>query len=155
MNGQTGFIFLDPGKLADGELELALVERFPGDSSKGYVPAYRFEMRPVGEGIEIGSISLRVGNTENIVKYAGHIGYGVVKEYRGHRYAARSCRLVLPLAQRHGLNPIWITCDPDNLASRRTCEIIGASLVEIVDLPVDNEMYKRGQRSKCRYRLDP
>jgi tagatose 1,6-diphosphate aldolase len=62
--------------------------------------------------------------------------------------------LLLPLARSHGLMTIWITCNPDNFASRRTCELAGATLVEIVDLPEDNDMYQRGERQKCRYRLD-
>ena len=86
--------------------------------------------------------------------YAGHIGYNVVRKHRGHRYAARACKLLLPLAASHGLKTIWITCNPDNLASRRTCEILGATMVEIVDIPTDCEMYARGERRKCRYRLD-
>jgi tagatose 1,6-diphosphate aldolase len=41
----------------------------------------------------------------------------------------------VPLAVRHGLSELWITCNPDNIASRRTCEAAGAELVEVVDLP--------------------
>ena len=37
-------------------------------------------------------------------------------------------RLLLPLARRHGLQTVWITCNPDNWASRRTCELAGAEL---------------------------
>ena len=87
--------------------------------------------------------------------YAGHIGYGVNQEYRGNRYAARSCQLILPLAKRHGINPIWITCNPDNIASRRTCEIAGAKFVEIVEIPKKfYYLYKKADRLKCRYRID-
>ena len=86
--------------------------------------------------------------------YGGHIGYDVSEEHRGKRYAARSCSLLLPLAKRHDLNPLWITSNPDNLPSRRTCEIIGARLIEIVDLPKETDLYQEGDRQKCRYRLD-
>jgi tagatose 1,6-diphosphate aldolase len=60
----------------------------------------------------------------------------------------------LPLLKTHGINPLWITCNPDNMPSRRTCEILGAELIEIVDLPTDTEMYRYGERRKCRYRLE-
>ncbi len=86
--------------------------------------------------------------------FGGHIAYGVVPEHRGHNYAARACRLLLSLARGHGLKTLWITCDPDNLASRITCKLAGAELVEIVDLPEDTDMYQEGERQKCRYRLD-
>ncbi len=148
------FKFHNPGKLIDGDLELVLAEKHPGDPAIGYVPAYKFKMRLVGQEKEIGRIELRIGNTNRIVMYGGHIGYGVAPEHRGHRYAARACRLLLPLARSHGLKTLWITCNPDNVASRRTCELAGAKFVEIVDLPEDIDMYQEGERQKCRYRLD-
>lgn len=148
------FEFDDPGRLIDGDLELILVEKYPGDPAIHHLPAYRFKMISSGRGGELGQIELRVGNTEPIVRYGGHLGFGVEPEHRGHRYAARGCRLLLPLARRHGLNPLWITCNPDNVTSRRTCELAGATLVEIVDLPEDSDMYREGERQKCRYRVE-
>jgi predicted acetyltransferase len=148
------FEFHDPGKLVDGNLELILAERYPGGPSIGFVPTYRFKMRLAGGDKDVGHVELRVGNTRHIVMYGGHIAYGVLPEYRGHHYAARACRLLLPLARSHGLNPLWITCNPDNFASRRTCELAGATFVEIVDLPEDIDMYSEGERRKCRYRID-
>ena len=148
------FEFHDPGRLADEDLELILVERYPGDPSINYVPTYKFKMTHVGQGEEIGHIELRVGNTNHIVMYGGHIGYRVNPEHRGHRYAARACRLLLPLARGHGLKTVWITCNPDNLPSRRTCELVGTELIEVVDLPKDTDMHQEGERKKCRYRLD-
>lgn len=148
------FEFHDPGTLTDKDLTLVLVEEYPGNPTLSFVPAYRFKMTLVGQNDKIGRIELRVGNTNHIVMYAGHIGYGVEPEHRGRRYAARACRLLLPLAKSHGLEAIWITCNPDNTASRRTCELAGAELVEIVDLPEDTDMYRAGERQKCRYRID-
>jgi tagatose 1,6-diphosphate aldolase len=101
----------------------------------------------------MGHINLRIGNSEKIF-YGGHIGYGVNEKFRGQHYAARSCRLLFPLAKHHGLTTIWITCNPDNMASRRTCELAGGKFVDIVDLPKGNDQYLRGDRQKCRYRFD-
>jgi predicted acetyltransferase len=146
--------FYDPGILVDEELELILTEKYPGDPAIEFSPAYKFAMTLNGKRKEIGQIQLRVGNSEKIVQYAGHIGYRVHPRYRGNHYAARSTRLLLPLALKHGLNPLWITANPDNWASRRTCEIVGAEMVEIVEVPEYMEMYRQGDRQKCRYRLD-
>ena len=148
------FAFLEPGTLVDGELELVLLMRYPADPGSEYAPMYRFEMRSASYGEAMGRIDLRVGHTSHLERYAGHIGYRVEPAYRGHHYAARSCRLLFPLARRHGLNPLWITCDPDNLASRRTCELAGGRLVGIVRVPRDDELYLLGHRRKCRYRVD-
>ena len=148
------FTFLDPGELIDGDLQLVLKEKTIADESKGFVPAYGFDMVLTGTATRVGYINFRIGMTEHLVRYAGHIGYGVEPEYRGHRYAAKACKLLLPLAQRHDLKTLWITVTPENAASRRTCEILGAKFVEIVDLPKDTDMYAKGERRKCRYRLD-
>lgn len=43
--------------------------------------------------------------------------------------------------------------NPDNHASRKTCEYAGGTLEAIVDLPEDNDMYMDGERQKCIYRF--
>lgn len=142
---------LDVPVLVDRDLELHLVERTLGDRERNRVPAYRFDLR-VG-GLFAGTASLRVGHTDYLERYAGHIGYGVEYLFRGRRYAARACVLVFPLARRHGMTTLWITCNPENVASRRTCELIGGELVDIVELPPETDMYQEGERQKCRYRV--
>lgn len=151
---ETAFTFHDPGPLRDGDLELVLMEKYPGDPALNYVPAYRFKLFLAGQGQEIGRIDFRAVSTPSIVLYAGHLGYWVAPEHRGHHYAARACRLLLPLARSHGLKELWITCNPDNFASRRTCELAGARFVAIIDLPEESDMYQKGERLKCRYRLE-
>ena len=149
------FHFRDPGDLVDGDLRLVLRETHPADPSRGLVPAYIFDLTPADDpSISMGYVALRVGHTDFLHRYAGHIGYRVEMPYRGHRYAGRGVRLVLPLAKLHGLDPLWITCNPDNTPSRRTCQALGAEMVEIVAVPPGCEMYRLGDRSKCRYRLD-
>ncbi len=101
-----------------------------------------------------GSISLRIGHSPNLDFYLGHIGYHVLPPSRGHHYAERACRLLLPLARAHEHKVMWITCNPENAGSRRTCERLGAKLVETVNVPRDNPLYQQGDREKCRYRLE-
>lgn len=142
---------------------MQFVRAFPGghqnaDDHRGVVPAYYLWMRlHPGSGAEVpiaGTIGLRIGHTRDLEQYMGHIGYGVFPPARGHHYAERATRLLFPLAREHGLNPLWITCNPDNLASRRTCERLGGRLVDIVDLPENHSLTLRGEHHKCRYRVD-
>jgi predicted acetyltransferase len=143
---------IDPARLRDDDLQLALSESFGGNAAKNLVPAYRFAIQHAYWGWRMGEIELRLGNTHHIRMYAGHIGYEIFPAYRGHHYAARAVKLLLPLARTEGIETVWITCNPDNYASRRTCELAGFELVEIVDLPPTSDMYREGERQKCRYR---
>jgi tagatose 1,6-diphosphate aldolase len=143
---------LDPGRLQDRELRLELAE-FAAHAVHR-VPTYHFRMIDEESGSEVGSINLRLGWDENLTLYAGHVGYGVDEAFRGRRYASRSVMLLKPLAQRHGYAHLWITCNPENIASRRSCELAGAEFIETVDLPESSQYYARGMRQKCRYRLD-
>jgi len=124
------FTFLDPGELVD------------------------FEMRSVPDGTPMGNLRFRVGDADTVLRYPCHIGYDVNPEFRGRRYAARSLGLILALARAHGLTRLWIGCRPENPASRRTCELAGAKLHEIVDIPQSHEMYQQGIHSTCRYYID-
>jgi predicted acetyltransferase len=117
------------------------------------VPTYFFRMVDAGSNEQIGGINLRAGFSAHIELYAGHIGYSVAPAHRGHRYASRAIRLLLPIARGLQLNPLWITCDPENIASRRSCELAGAELVEIVNVPATCIIFQAGHPRKCRYRL--
>ncbi|MBT5875858.1 MAG: GNAT family N-acetyltransferase [Candidatus Latescibacteria bacterium] len=110
-------------------------------------------MRLVEIGVTLGRIELRVGNPQALISVAGHVGYDVSSEHRGNQYAARSCRLLVALALHHDLNPLWITCNPDNRASRGACEIIGCKLMETIPVTVQSERLRIRSRWKCRYRI--
>ncbi len=146
------FKFLKPGPLADGELQVVLVKTTPADPVKKYVPGYEFEMREKGR--RAGAIRLRIGRTRPLSGWCGHIGYEVDENYRGKHFAARACRLIFPIAYAHGLRTIWITCDPRNMASRRTCEIAGGKYADTRPVPKGTEMYREGKRRVRRYRFD-
>ncbi len=150
----TDFVFNNYGVLTDGEIDLIVQLMDPGNPVTGQVPAYEFTVKLAGRREPVGRFGLRLGSTDYLEKYLGHIGYGITEKHRGHGYAAKACRLVRPVAVDHGFQTLWITCNPDNYASRRTCEALGCDFVEIVDLPPDSSMYRRGERQKCRYRWD-
>lgn len=134
--------------------------RQEADASRGWVPQYNFWMRIHDRPFRraplriAGAISLRAMTTPAVERYYGHLGYHVYPASRGRRYAERACRLLLPLCRRHGLTTLWITCNPDNLASRRTCERLGMQLVDVVQVPETEPLYARGDREKCRYRME-
>lgn len=138
-------------RLVDGDLRLQFVELSAHAVHR--VPTYYFRMVHLETDAAVGAINLRVGSTPHLQLYAGHIGYAVDPTRRGHRYAARSVRLLVPVARQLQFEVLWITCDPENIASRRTAELAGAQFVEIIDVPAHCIIHQAGHKTKCRYRL--
>ncbi|HET8719020.1 MAG TPA: GNAT family N-acetyltransferase [Nocardioidaceae bacterium] len=73
----------------------------------------------------LGRISVRHRLTDVLRTWGGHIGYAVRPSARGHGYARQALTAALPVCARLGLDPVLVTCDPDNHASRLTIERCG------------------------------
>jgi tagatose 1,6-diphosphate aldolase len=144
--------FLNTDNLKTDEIVLKLDHTCEANPEKQWVPAYYFNIC-LPDGTAIGYCDLRIGHNAKLY-VGGNIGYGIDEPYRGHRYAAKACKLLFGLAKRHGLDYVIITCQPDNIASARTCEIAGGRFLEIVDIPEDNEMYAEGKRKVRVYRFE-
>ena len=86
------------------------------------------------EGDEyLGRIALRHTLTEHLRAYGGHIGYDVRPTARRRGYATTMLREVLPLALAAGVKPAaMLSCDSDNIASRRVIEANGGVLEDVV-----------------------
>lgn len=151
MKEAFSFFHIEQGTLGDEEFSLSLYKTVPGDTDRCWLPAYLFEM--VAEGQVVGRCTLRVG-TNDAIQYAGNIGYEVQEEFRGHHYAVRASRLLLGLARRHGMKQALITCRTDNMASRTTCEHLGARLRQELEIPQTHPMYAEGYRKVLQYAVD-
>ena len=145
--------FLNTDFLENDEIKLTVDRLSEGDPVRNWVPAYHFFICDK-EGNEMGYCDLRIGYNE-LLYYGGHIGYGVREEYRGHHYAAKACQLLFELARKHDMKYLYITCNPDNWPSRRTLMYLDGELVEIAELPQDNDMrVESGETHKCIFRFD-
>ena len=138
----------------DAVVEVRVDRYVPADAEKDWCPYYSCGVYRLTDSERVGHVSVRLGDSDFLQKYAGLLGYVVDEPHRGHGYAARGVALIAPIARHHGLNPLWVTVNPENVASRKTLEKVGAVLVEVVDIPEGNDMYERGERRKCRYRWD-
>jgi tagatose 1,6-diphosphate aldolase len=145
-------MFYDVSDLKDSEIFLKLTRTCDAQPEKRWLPAYYFEICLL-DGTRAGSCDLRIGHNEKTY-IGGNIGYGVDEAYRGHRYAAKACRLAFKQARKHGMKHLFITCVPENAASARTCELAGGKLLEVADIPEDNEMYTEGKRQVKVYRFE-
>lgn len=142
------FKFLDFNFLTDQVIDLRVHQKVLGIKDKLYVPAYKYHIYLHNTEILIGYIDIRIGNTPGLL-YGGHIGYTILEDFRGHKYAQRACELIFNVGLQHGLNKLFITCAPNNIPSRKTLENLGLKLIGILDLPKHNEMYIEGKRIVC------
>jgi len=84
----------------------------------------------------VGRLVVRHTLNDFLLRLGGHIGYVVVKEFRGRGYATEILRQGLELARRDlGLNRVLLTCDDDNVASIKTIEKLGGVLENVVTEP--------------------
>lgn len=90
---------------------------------EGYVPWTELWM---ADGDEyLGRATLRHELTDALLTWGGHIGYAVRPSARRQGFASAGLRCMLALADRRGIDPVLVTCDVDNVASRRVIERAG------------------------------
>ena len=144
--------------MVDGDLKLLLAKIQDVTPPDQTLKAFYFNMINVDSNLKMGGINIKAGYTQNIEKFRGNIGFAVDEPYRGNHYASRSCKLLVPIIKLLSLNPIWITCDVDNVASMKSIESIGAIYIEtttISDSDDNAQYYPIGSRSKRRYKWEP
>ena len=74
----------------------------------------------------LGRISCRHVLTDWLREYGGHVGYEVRPSSRQRGHATYMLRAVLPHVHALGIDPVLLTCDDTNLASRKVIEAAGA-----------------------------
>ena len=153
MNRLLVMVFLDTDFLESNEIKLLLEKTTEADPVKDYVPAYHFLICD-RQGTVMGHCALRIGYNDSLY-YVGHIGYSIYEEYRGNHYAAKACKLLFLLAKKHGMSYLYITCNPDNLPSRRICEYLQGEFLGVADLPEDNDMrINKGKTQMCIFKFN-
>lgn len=144
---------LPPSELSHKDISLEFGGVLPGNPDRGFVPSYHFRILN-HEQRDVGHLNVRVGNTDHIRLAAGHIGFEIHPDHRGHHYALKACLAIGPWASGI-LDEILITTDPDNAASIRTIELLGATFMGLVDVPKNDPHYQRGSFQKRVYQWMP
>lgn len=120
------------------------------DKRMGGAEIFVFDIVEKETNLEAGEIALRIGEHRSLY-YLGHIGYHINPGFRGHGWAAAACEMCYPFFEKFGMNSLSITTDPDNIASRKTCERAGGILECIVPVPIDVQKEFMISKVKCRY----
>lgn len=95
---------------------------------QGYVPATKYILVN-DDGEYVGIFNLRHRLNDHLREGAGHIGYGIAPEYRGHGYATEGLRMVLGIALRdYGIEEAYLSVDKDNPASLAVQRHCGARI---------------------------
>ena len=132
-------------------VSLRLIETVEGDENE--LPFYWWSIVENATETCVGKISLRLGHNYHSY-WNGNVGYEVDEPHRGHGYAATALEMVFPLAKAHGMDHLIVSCDEDNIASYRTIERCGGTLLEISDPPEDWIYYQPSLPKKRIYRID-
>ena len=77
----------------------------------------------------LGRIQLRHRLNDTLRETGGHIGYDVAPAHRRQGHATAMLRGFLPwVREAHGLDLVLVTCDVENVASRKVIEACGGVL---------------------------
>jgi predicted acetyltransferase len=140
----------DRAEYTDGEIDLIPLHFTPPDPGMGFGREQIWRITQHNSRKEIGQISYRTGESR-CVYYFGHIGYHIDEKWRGHHYARKACLLIRQEIRMSGKTSVVITCDPDNLPSRKTCEALGCLWEGITEVAEDVRKAHEISRVKCRY----
>jgi predicted acetyltransferase len=116
------------------------------DVPEGFVPHSTFWLVDANDEI-VGISNLRHRLTDFLLKFGGHIGFGVRPSARRRGYATQLLRATLVEAQARGVSKVRVTCDQDNVASAKTILRNGG----VLD---DEELMPEQRRVVSRYWID-
>jgi predicted acetyltransferase len=80
------------------------------------------------EGELVGRVSVRFELNEWLARLGGHIGYGVVPEFRRRGYATEILRQAIEVAHQEGVDRVLVICDENNVGSATVIERCGGVL---------------------------
>lgn len=84
------------------------------------------------DNILVGNSRLRLELNEYFMNIGGHIGYDVSPEHRRKGYATGILRQTVIEAAKHGIDRVLVTCNEENIYSRKVIEKNGGILENVV-----------------------
>lgn len=110
-----------------GYVETLLADTREGSPRRaGYVPSTHLWW--VEGDTFLGRVHIRHRLTPFLRDVGGHVGYHVVPPYRRRGHATAMLAAALPVAAALGIECLLVTCDADNVGSRKVIEANGGLL---------------------------
>ncbi|ACS81306.1 GNAT family N-acetyltransferase [Maridesulfovibrio salexigens] len=135
--------------LSSGPVHLHLEKTVPVPPDGELVPFFHFKILNAEKNV-VGHINFRIGNTRHILKCAGHVGYEILPEHRGNSLSYHAC-LALRKFITCFYSSIILTVNPENEASIRIIEKLGATFKSMEEVHPNDPAYKSGARKKQCY----
>ena len=104
------------------------------------VPGKTFLLIRKNDNKIVGTINIRWNLSEKMLKFGGHIGYGIRPTERRKGYNKIQLYLVLLEAQKLNLDKVMLDCSVDNLGSDKTIKALGGILERCELDEADNTM---------------
>jgi predicted acetyltransferase len=135
--------------LHSGPIKLVFEKKVDVEPGGELVPFYHFKITDL-DGTKVGHINFKVGDTDHIRQYVGHIGYEILPEYRGNSYSYFACNAIRPFVQVF-YKKIILTCDIENTPSIKTIEKLKGNFLNEIIVPKHDPSYKGNLLKKRRY----
>ncbi len=109
--------------------------------NEGFVPNATYWLVRGNE--VLGVTNIRYELTPQLLKYGGHVGYGVRPTARRQGYATKMLALSLEKLKERGIKKVRITCVRENFASRKTILNNGGALESEEYMPEHGAIIQR------------
>ena len=120
-------------------VQRSLQEKDRSHPRSGRVPNADFWL--IDDGEFVGRLNLRYELDADLLKVGGHIGYEVRPSRRKQGYGTRMLHLGLEKAKAAGIHNVLVTCDENNIGSKKIIEHNGGKLENAV--PLDGSAVKK------------
>lgn len=108
--------------------------------SVGKCPGKTFLLVREDDNKIVGTINLRWNLTDAMLKFGGHIGYGIRPTERRKGYNKINLYMVLKEAKKIGLDRVMLDCNVNNIGSDNTIKSLGGVLERTEVDPSDNKL---------------
>ena len=106
----------------------------------GRCPGKTFLLIRENDSRIVGTVNVRWDLNEEMLRFGGHIGYGIRPSERRKGYNKINLYLALKEAKKIGLDRVMIDCSVSNIASGKTIQALGGILERCEKDPADGEM---------------